>query len=154
MIKVGDYLRFKRIIHGFVNESIDRVEDIVPTPNNKYMIYFENLEHGILFDDLYDSRIVDYKSLYEQQKQRADELEKQNDILKHNIRVELDSSRDMYIGMCEQKLRADRAEKRWSELRKRMEHDEKEAFGEGDVIAHTVHNYVLELMHDLEEDGE
>ncbi|QYA42079.1 hypothetical protein KYI11_10840 [Macrococcoides bohemicum] len=119
MIKVGDYLRFKRIIHGFVNESIDRVEDIVPTPNNKYMIYFENLEHGILFDDLYDSRIVDYKLLYEQQKQRAD-----------------------------------RAEKRWSELRGRMEHDEKEAFGEGDVIAYTVHNYVLELMHDLEEDGE
>lgn len=95
-----------------------------------------------------------YKSWYQQQKQRADELEKQNDILKHNIRVELDSNRHMYIGMCEQKHRANRAEKRWSALKERMEHDEKEAFGEGDVIAHTVHNYVLELMEDLEEDGE
>ncbi|MFC6292487.1 hypothetical protein BHU61_06605 [Macrococcus epidermidis] len=111
MIKVGDYIKF--------NNKIDRVEEILPTSNDKYMIYFENIDHGVLFDGLYDSRVVDYKQLYEQQKQRAD-----------------------------------RAEKRWRELKERMEHDEKEAFGEGDVIAHTVHNYVLELMEGLEEDGE
>lgn len=61
---------------------------------------------------------------------------------------------ELIVRYEQQKLRADRAEKRWSELRERMEHDEKEAFGEGDVIAHTVHNYVLELMEGLEEDGE
>lgn len=43
----------------------------------------------------------------EDQKRRADELEKENDILKHNIRVELDSNRNMYIRMCEEKLHAD-----------------------------------------------
>lgn len=106
MIKVGDYIKF--------NNKIDRVEEIVPTPNDKYMIYFENIEHGVLFNDLYDSRVVDYKKMYERQKEVVNKLEK-----------------------------------RWSELREQMEHDEKEAFGEGDVIAYTVHNYVLELMEDL-----
>ncbi|TDM49978.1 hypothetical protein ETI06_05755 [Macrococcoides goetzii] len=143
MIKVGDYIKF--------NNKIDRVEEIVPTPNDKYMIYFENIDHGVLFDGLYESRIVDYKQLYEQQKLRADELEKQNDILKHNIRVELDSSRNMYIGMCEQKHRADRAEKRWSELKEHFNKEKEQSFG---ILSWSRNNGMLELMEQLEEDGE
>lgn len=111
---------------------------------------------------------TNYKQLYEQQKLRADELQKQlneksegNKSLLNIIDELTTVIEELHIsnsGFCEQtelsKLRVDQLEKRWSELKERMEHDEKEAFGEGDVIAHTVHNYVLELMHDLEEDGE
>ncbi|TDM12673.1 hypothetical protein ERX55_10480 [Macrococcus bovicus] len=74
-----------------------------------------------------DGYAVSVKELLERlghQRQRADELEKENDILKHNIRVELDSSRNMFSRMCKEKQRADEAEKRadaaegkWEELK-------------------------------------
>ncbi len=92
-----------------------------------------------------------YKSWYQQQKQRADELEKQNDILKHNIRVELDSSRHMYIGMCEQKQRADRAEKRWERLKEYFIKEKEQSFG---ILSWSRNNGMLELIEKLEEDGE
>ncbi|TDM39873.1 hypothetical protein ETI10_10540 [Macrococcoides goetzii] len=86
-----------------------------------------------------------------EQKQRADELKKQNDILKHNIRVELDSSRNMYISMCEEKQRADRAEKRWSELKEHFIKQKEQSFG---ILSWSRNNGMLELMGKLEEDGE
>lgn len=95
--------------------------------------------------------IEDIRGMYEQQKQRADELEKQNDILKHNIRVELDSNRNMYIGMCEQKQRADRAEKRWVKLKEHFIKEKEQSFG---ILSWSRNNGMLELMEDLEEDGE
>ncbi|ARQ07306.1 hypothetical protein MACA111363_11220 [Macrococcoides canis] len=77
-------------------------------------------------------------------------------MIKHLIKIDgelFEIPLKVYNHLEQQKQRADELEKRWSELKERMEHDEKEAFGEGDVIAYTVHNYVLELMRDLEEDN-
>ncbi|WP_157891084.1 hypothetical protein [Macrococcoides canis] len=77
-------------------------------------------------------------------------------LIKHLIKIDgelFEIPLKVYNHLEQQKQRADELEKRWSELKERMEHDEKEAFGEGDVIAYTVHNYVLELMRDLEEDN-
>lgn len=102
-----------------------------------------------------------YKSWYEQQKLRVDELEKQNDILKHNIRVELDSSRNMYIRMCEEKHRADRAEKRWSELKNTVKEFHQEAIievskckDEGDKGIVYACKKILGKISDLEEDSD
>ncbi|TDL40565.1 hypothetical protein EVU91_01355 [Macrococcoides bohemicum] len=103
--QIGDYVKYrddvlvikKAYAHSFIGTSLNHKEDLVLGYNDiTYLVE----------DDMYI-----------EQKQRADELEKQNDILKHNIRVELDSNRNMYISMCEEKQRADRAEKRWSELK-------------------------------------
>lgn len=116
-------------------------------------------EHVLDYDNDV-SWLVDYED-YEQQKQRADELEKQNNILKHNIRVELDSSRNMYIGMCGEKLRADRAEKRWSELKDTVNEFHQEAIievskckDEGDKGIVYSCEKILGKISDLEEDGE
>lgn len=105
--------------------------------------------------------VEDVRGMYEQQKQRADELEKQNDILKHNIRVELDSNRSMYINMCDEKLRADRAEKRWSELKDTVNEFHQEAIievskckDEGDKGIVYACEKILGKISDLEEDGE
>lgn len=127
MIKVGDYIKF--------NNKIDRVEEIVPTPNDKYMIYFENIDHGVLFDGLYESMIVDYKKMYEQQKLRADECCKVIDNL----------------GRCAklQEEKIDRLEKRWSELKKYFEKQIDKSYG---LLHWSRCNGMLELMQQLEED--
>lgn len=59
---------------------------------------------------------VDVVEQYIDYKQRADELEKQNNMLNYNIRAELDAKSNIYIAMNEEKLRADELEKRWSKL--------------------------------------
>lgn len=59
---------------------------------------------------------VDVVEQYIDYKQRADELEKRNNMLNYNIRAEIDAKSNIYIAMNEEKLRADELEKRWSEL--------------------------------------
>lgn len=129
MIKVGDYIKF--------NNKIDRVEEIIPTPNDKYMIYFENIDRGVLFDGLYESMIVDYKQLYEQQKQRADECFKVIDNLGRSAKLQ------------EEKI--DRLEKRWSTLRRKIKYEYDVANNRTELRCFGMS---LDIMHDLEEDGE
>lgn len=125
---------------NLINETL-----IHPHINTKWHVI--GFDKGMLECVSEDSVKVEYitkefglEMYAEQQKQRADECHKVIDNLGRCAKLQ------------EEKIY--QLEKRWSELKERMEHDEKEAFGEGDVIAHTVHNYVLELMDYLEEDGE
>lgn len=60
----------------------------------------------------------------------------------------LDEVSELYLV---EKERADEIEKRWNELKERMEREQKEAFSKG-YIDYDAFSYVLEVMHDLEED--
>ena len=89
-----------------------------------------------------------YKNWYEQQKQRADELES----LLYTYRENSKSIPDLIEKIQASNKRADELEKRWSEMKERMEREQKEAFSKG-YIDYDAFSYVLEVMHDLEEDN-
>ncbi|MDJ1156041.1 hypothetical protein QNJ24_07945 [Macrococcus caseolyticus] len=104
MIKAGDKVKFKKYdetIYTVVNIEDEHVRVINSTGTQLMQVRKD-------FIDVVEQSI-DYK-------QRADELEKQNNMLNYNIRAELDAKSNIYIAMNEEKLRADELEKRWNEL--------------------------------------
>lgn len=141
MIKVGD-----KVIWQSEEWEVYSIEE--------HIVELRRIEDGFGIGTKVDLKFLEsnyYKQLYEQQKHRADELEKQNDILKHNIRVELDSNRSMYINMCDEKHRADRAEKRWKKLKEHFVKQKEQSFS---ILSWSRNNGMLELMEKFEEDGE
>lgn len=108
---------------------------------------------------------TNYKQLYEQQKLRADELQKQlneksegNKSLLNRIDELTTVIEELHIsnsGFCEQtelsKLRADRAEKRWEKLKEHFIKEKEQSFG---ILSWSRNNGMLELMEQLEEDSE
>lgn len=104
MIKAGDKVKFKKYdetIYTVVNVEEEHVRVINITGTQLMQVR----KDFIVVVEQY----IDYK-------QRADELEKRNNMLNYNIRAELDAKSNIYIAMNEEKLRADLLEKRWSEL--------------------------------------
>ena len=84
-------------------------------------------------DEMMDREVVDYKQLYEQQKQRADELE---DVIK---RYHDEALREI--------KRADELEKRWSELKKSIVHMPCNQIGQISP------RYIFDKIKQLEEDN-
>lgn len=87
-----------------------------------------------------DDDEVDYKQLYEQQKQRADELE-------HKLKKEIDESERQLRRWYEELKHADQLEKRWSELRDFLND------GENLYLVDLTRDEVICKMHDLEEES-
>ena len=95
-------------------------------------------------DEMMDREVVDYKQLYQQQKQRADELEN------HVKNLEMDSylSReraDIY------KNKVSELEKRWSELRE-LVNERTEKYYEANMTAYFILNAIKRRMAELQED--
>ncbi|TDL35701.1 hypothetical protein EVU91_11670 [Macrococcoides bohemicum] len=123
-----------------------------------YCIDSDFLEHGTY------EIIEDIRSMYEQQKHRADELQKQlneksegNKSLLNRIDELTTVIEELHIsnsGFCERtelsKQRADRAEKRWEKLKTLL--DRLWKFGDADT--HEVAYDLLIRIKELEEDGE
>lgn len=102
MIKVGDYIKHKD--NGMIYKVVSSSEKLL------YVTDFKQTWQHIGVDVATNNFIVvDYKQLYEQQKQRADELE---DRISEEIRKRFQLE-DRWRKAYE---RADELEKRWSEL--------------------------------------
>ncbi|TDM47767.1 hypothetical protein ETI08_01135 [Macrococcoides goetzii] len=160
MIKVGDKFNFEEDEWTVIDVSEYDDTLIARTKDGDDYVFFQSTV---------------YQFFYEQQKQRADELEKDydkvlsgyihvcNEIRKEKLRADeleknlnlINSSQDNLVNELQQALsesnkRADRAEKRWSELK---EHSN-DVWMNGDADEHEYAFNVLKLMQQLEEDGE
>ena len=105
MIKVGDYAKYKNDILIVKKTYMYSFVGISLTHATEHVLDYDN--------DV--SWLVDYED-YEQQKQRADELEK-----------------------------------RWEKLKEHFNKAKEQSLG---ILSWSRNNGILELMHDLEEDGE
>lgn len=70
------------------------------------------------------------------------------DFLEHGTYTIIEDIRGMYE---QQKLRADRVEKRWEKLKEHFIKEKEQSFG---ILSWSRNNGMLELMEKLEEDGE
>lgn len=139
MIKVGDKVKLKKYdetIYTVVYVEDEHVRVINNTGTQLMQIRKDFIEVV--------SKVTNYKSLYEQQKQRADELERK-------LNKEIEESKRQLRRWYEELKRADRAEKRWEKLKEHFINEKEQSFG---ILSWSRNDGMLELMEQLEEDGE